>query len=368
MLAELATHEENAGFTSSENRHDTPIVTIALIGINIIVFAAMILAGANFFSPDPEMLLSWGASLRYLTYFGGWWRLLTSCFLHSGILHLGFNLYALAVIGAVVEWQLGPVRYAFTYLLAGIAGGVASIFWHATTVSVGASGAIFGLCGVLFALFTTNLFDESVRAPLLRNMAIVIGLNLFIGLTGPMDNAAHIGGLVAGVIMGYVYYPSLLKPEKIWLRYLSAFVSTAGILTLVVYAFSLVPEAEAKASRAVERVATLENVTLDYIRNAPSMPPSNARLILNAEILPQWRQVNAEVGEIDTSGMSTSWRRSFRLVQQLTGLYLEYFELTSQAYAAQSQAVLAGLIAARAPLEAEIRRVEERIKEQGFPR
>jgi rhomboid protease GluP len=126
-------------------------------------------------------------------------------------------MYALFFIGSNLEPILGKSRFISAYVLAGILASVASLVWHkeGSVVSAGASGAIFGMYGVFLALLTTNLIPKHQRNRLLQSIVVFVAYNIFYGLksnTG-IDNAAHIGGLVSGMLIGYGYYLSL-KPES----------------------------------------------------------------------------------------------------------------------------------------------------------
>jgi len=189
-------------------------VTPILIDLNILVFLLMIISGVNVFMPDADSLILWGANIRPFTTGGEWWRLLTNCFLHIGIVHLLMNMYALVYIGVLLEPHLGKARFATAYFLTGIAASICSLWWHELTISAGASGAIFGMYGVFLAMLTTNLIDKASRKPLLLSIGIFVFYNLAYGMKGGIDNAAHIGGLVSGLIIGYGYYPGLkVKPD-----------------------------------------------------------------------------------------------------------------------------------------------------------
>jgi len=199
----------------------TPIIVI----INILVFALMVINGVHLLMPSSENLLLWGANFRPVTIEGEWWRLFTSVFIHIGIFHLLLNMYALVYIGLLLEPYLGRARFLSAYLITGISGSVASIFWNDLTISAGASGAIFGMYGVFVALLTTNLIEKSARKSLLISIGVFVFYNLANGLKGGIDNAAHIGGLLSGLVIGYSFYPSLIKPNK------SLKPITIGILT-----------------------------------------------------------------------------------------------------------------------------------------
>jgi rhomboid protease GluP len=171
-------------------------VTLVIIGINLLVFLLMVFAGWGVISFDGHDLLAWGANFRPKTVDGQWWRLLTNFFMHGGLMHVLMNMYGLFFAGLLLEPILGRVKYASAYLICGIAASLASIWWHPATISIGASGAIFGLYGILTALATTNKVNVGERKGLLLICLPFIVINLLIGLTGGIDNAAHAGGLV----------------------------------------------------------------------------------------------------------------------------------------------------------------------------
>lgn len=218
-LSPQTTKEKIADFFSIFKPVEGYYITPILININILVFAIMVIFGVNFISPTTDDLIIWGANFRPITLEGEWWRLLTNCFLHIGIFHLLMNMYALMYIGLLLEPHLGKIRFLSAYLLAGLLASVTSLWWHDLTVSAGASGAIFGMYGVFLVLLTTDLIEENSRKALLTSIAIFVGYNLITGLKGGIDNAAHIGGLISGLIIGYAYTFDLEEEDNINLKY-----------------------------------------------------------------------------------------------------------------------------------------------------
>ena len=175
-----------------------PIVTYSLIFICILVFILMYVLGNG--STDNYTLLVFGANVDTLTKNGDYYRLFTSMFLHIGILHLLCNMYSLYIIGKEVENVFGKVKYLIIYLLSGIAGSILSLAFNHNTICAGASGAIFGLLGAL--LYFGYYYRTYLGATLTRSIIPVILLNLIIGFTSSgIDNAAHIGGLVGGILI-----------------------------------------------------------------------------------------------------------------------------------------------------------------------
>jgi rhomboid protease GluP len=189
-------------------------VTPIIANINILIYLVMTICGYGFMSFKGKDLLTWGANYRPLVLEGDWWRLLTSTFLHGGIMHILANMYGLVFVGLFLEPVLGRTRYFIVYILTGILASISSIWWYKATVSVGASGAIFGLYGVFLSLLLTNIFPREMKGGFLLSTSVFIGFNLIMGFTGGIDNAAHIGGLISGLIIGFLLYPFLNKQSR----------------------------------------------------------------------------------------------------------------------------------------------------------
>jgi len=181
------------------------VVTWILLGIIVIVFGLQTLTGG---STETEVLVRMGAKANPLIAAGEYWRLFTAMFLHIGVMHLAFNSYALIVIGTELERLIGWQRYLAIYILSGLLGNLAS-YAFSMNLAAGASGAIFGLIGALAAYFLmhrTKLGTWGQKR--LINIAILIAINLFLGFTQPgIDNMAHMGGLLAGLGLGWAMAP-----------------------------------------------------------------------------------------------------------------------------------------------------------------
>jgi rhomboid protease GluP len=182
-----------------------PVVTWVLLAVIIAVFGLQTLLGG---STNTETLIRLGAKVTPLIAAGEYWRLFMSIFLHIGLMHLFFNCYALVVVGTELEHLYGPGRFLSIYLLSGLFGSLTS-YAFSTSLSAGASGAIFGLIGALaayFALYRQRLGRWGQRR--LANILFLIVINLFLGFTQPgIDNLAHMGGLVCGLALGWALVP-----------------------------------------------------------------------------------------------------------------------------------------------------------------
>jgi rhomboid protease GluP len=187
----------------------SPVIAVwVLLGLNIFVYVvSMVLsfmAGQNdFLQPANTVLQMLGWKENGLIYQGQYWRLLTAMFLHGSLIHILFNAYALYAFGTEVERMYGTARFVTIYFVAGLVGSVASYIFSAYP-SVGASGAIFGLFGAHAAFFYLNrkILGDFAKMQL-QSMAGLLVINLLIGFSGSrIDNYAHIGGLIGGVIVG----------------------------------------------------------------------------------------------------------------------------------------------------------------------
>jgi rhomboid protease GluP len=188
-------------------------ITIALIAINVLVFAAMVARGVSFTQPTLQNIVDWGGDFAPYTLGNHqYWRLLTSTFVHFGIIHIAFNMYVLYQIGPFIEISFGRARYLLIYFLAGLGGSVVSVWVHPQAVGAGASGAIFGLYGAVFGflLIKRRTLDPAVTKSIARSAGIFVLYNIVYGtISRTTDLSAHFGGLLTGFIVGMI----LIRPN-----------------------------------------------------------------------------------------------------------------------------------------------------------
>ncbi|MBX0292932.1 rhomboid family intramembrane serine protease [Hymenobacter sp. HSC-4F20] len=185
-------------------------VTPFLLGLNVLVYLAMAAAGVSLWHPSGADLIRWGSNVTSLTPTQPW-RLLTSCFLHGGVAHLVTNMASLLFLGLLTERLVGGRRFLTGYLLSGLGGSLLSWWWHTQGLnSVGASGAIFGLYGLLLCTLVRRpaAFTRSERYTVLLFVLYLVAGSLATGLqTHTTDNAAHLGGLLVGATWGLLVRP-----------------------------------------------------------------------------------------------------------------------------------------------------------------
>lgn len=233
--------------------------TYVLLAINCLVFLAMVLKGVSPTLPTTAQLMDWGANNgSAVMLHHEWWRLLTAAFVHVGIIHLATNMWCLWNLGLLGEPLLGPIGMIAVYVLSGISGNLLSnavhpdIPGHPGVVGAGASGAVFGLCGVLIMLLKSPLLPVSpVEIKRLRqsviNFAILnfaIGAGTWFFQSGlQIDNMAHLGGFLCGLGLGVPLVPKIGAPKLLFLkRQRFAYYGMAGLLMLLgfgIYSFWL---------------------------------------------------------------------------------------------------------------------------------
>lgn len=193
-------------------------VTYGLLTANVAIWAVTVAMGADVLKPSSELLFQSGGNTAFAVQTGQWWRLLSATFLHAGIIHLGMNMLGLVVVGVTLERLFGHKLFLLIYLVSGLAGSALSMHYAAQkAVSVGASGAIFGIAGALLVA----VFKHRKTLPQMFSKQTLSGMGFFVvyslaqgfGRTGT-DNAAHIGGLLAGCLMAAILSSRLDKASS----------------------------------------------------------------------------------------------------------------------------------------------------------
>ena len=216
----------------------SPPVTTALVAINAAVFVAMVLTGVSVSEPTTAQLLKWGADFGPQSLGSQPWRLLTSNYVHIGIIHIAVNMWCLWNLGLLAELFFDRWTYVLAYTASGLAGSIASLWWHPMGVGAGASGAIFGLAGALIAaLYLGKLpISKPAMRSVLNSLLIFAAYNLFFGaVTARTDNSAHIGGLVVGLAIGAALAKKLTEPAEVRQRWRFGVFAVTALVLLVLF-------------------------------------------------------------------------------------------------------------------------------------
>ncbi len=183
----------------------------------MLVFAVMVLRGVSPILPSPQQAIAFGADYGPLTLNGQWWRLVASMFVHFGIVHIGLNMWCLWNLGRAAEQLMGRASYLLAYFVSGIFASIVSVYWHPMAAGAGASGAIFGMAGVLVSYVKLKKTPAhlTINSKMLGSLGTFIAYNLAFGALPGISNAAHIGGLVMGLAVGAALpASSASEPER----------------------------------------------------------------------------------------------------------------------------------------------------------
>ncbi len=250
---------------SAPERKSRPVWVVApathvLVGLNCGVFLLMLLHGASIWMPSIDQIMQWGADRPYnVLVYGEWWRIVTAMFVHVGILHLATNMWCLWNLGLLAEPLMGRFGLAAAYILTGAAGNLLSTFYNWVwplrdssgapffQAGAGASGAVFGIAGVLIVLLKSKRLPipplelkrlrKSVIYFAAINLVIGLSVNFGSGFTGvAIDNSAHIGGFLCGLLFAAPMVPRIGSPRQVfrWRLRLSA---SLVVLLLVLFGF-----------------------------------------------------------------------------------------------------------------------------------
>lgn len=304
------------------------VVTPTLLAINLGVFLVMAILGISIMGARPEEYLRFGANFAPLTTGGDWWRLVTCTFVHVGILHLAFNLWALWDAGRLTERLYGNSWFAALYLFAGVAGSSASMLWNQQVISVGASGAVFGVFGALLAYLAVR--RGSVPAEVINHLrlstSIFVVFSLFYGFAhGGIDNAAHLGGLAGGFVMGLVATRPLdprtrhagdARRAALGMLLAASTLPTAALLTpdaSLVYRQAVILQKEITVfSEAEGRMSAAFQLVVEQARSGKISDEAALRE-LRSNILPAWDETVARLARVELDAKAPA-RQDYELL------------------------------------------------------
>ncbi len=204
--------------------------TYLLVATNVAVFIAMLVSGVSFVNPTTDDLLHWGANnAEHVIFYGEWFRVVTAMFVHVGVLHLATNMWCLWNLGLLGEPLIGPVGVFAAYVLSGAAGNLLSVgvslYFRSDSVGAGASGAVFGIAGVLIVLLKSPRLPIPTKelSGLRRYVIYFAAINFVIGFGSlavrsvvRIDNMAHLGGFLGGILFALPMVPLLGSPRKLF--------------------------------------------------------------------------------------------------------------------------------------------------------
>jgi membrane associated rhomboid family serine protease len=326
-----------------ERREPRTPATWALAALLVLAHAWTILEPGDETAVLERLGANWGPSILA----GEWWRLLASTILHAGILHLLFNLWALVSLGRAAEVQHGSLLYVPLYASSGVLASMASVAWHPYSLSVGASGAIFGLMGALVVAFVRQrrrMTREGFRTGL-SSLVFVVLVNIAFGLVVPVvDNAAHVGGLVAGIALSW-----LLSSRRPWIGVVACVALPVLAHPLLLARIEAATEEKAAWERAEALSAALDDEdperALKLLDEGLAARPDDRRLReLRAILLEALGRLDAARADYDglweSSGESVwlSRRATLALAARRRDLAVADFELLARQQGREAEA------------------------------
>ncbi|MEN2402751.1 rhomboid family intramembrane serine protease [Flavobacterium sp. MC2016-06] len=307
-------------------------VTPILINLNIIIFLILFFSGVSFFNPKIQDLIDWGANSGPLTTNGEWWRLLSACFLHSGFFHLLINCIALAYVGLFLESYIKKSEFLILYILCGITANLGSLYWNKDIVSAGASGAIFGMYGILLMVIVFKVLKKKIKLTQAATILILIALNIAYGFREGVDSAAPIVGFAVGILSGFIL--SIFKQKRtIALILISTSASVAVVCLFINYKNSQVyiyqtMEYEKRMQEFVdmEKMA-LESYNTQYGNNVLETK-ENILYMLKDRGIYYWNENVTLISELDKLYLPQAVHKRNRDMLKYCKLRISVYELT----------------------------------------
>jgi rhomboid protease GluP len=278
------------------------VVTPAILALSTAIFLFMCF-GTGALS-DPATLISWGGSVGPRTTNGEWWRLVTSLFVHTGVLQLLANVIGFVSIGFMLERLVGPVAFAVTYIAAGMVAGVAELSAHQIAVNTGASGAIFGVYGLLVASTMCGFFRPSpATIPLAALKGLLPGAFVFLTvdlLTHGLHSEGRFAGLAAGFVAGMLLVAGVTYRKPAMQRVYVTVGATAGILILLVAPLRGLDDAKADVAAVIAiEDRTAHEYDAEIARSNDGRSTMRERIVLIDQIRPQLQALRARLESFD---------------------------------------------------------------------
>ena len=297
------------------------LVTPAIVAVNVFIFMWMAIENRTVLSFHGPTLIAWGANYGPLTLDGQWWRLLACTFVHGGLIHVGLNMWVLWDIGQFVERLAGNVGYLLLYVLSGLFGSLASVYWNPGVLSVGASGAVFGAFGGLmgFVLFRHESIPKHILGRLRVSGSSFLFYNLIFGLSIPgIDMAAHAGGLVAGFASGLILSQPLDRVTvrtRTWRNIVMVALGTASLAVAVALAPADLRALLVRFSAMDKQTLETYNHAVEEFQDGKSSKAEFARTI-QTQVLPPWRAVREEFDQVSAWRFAAARRESLTEIKR----------------------------------------------------
>lgn len=345
------------------------MITYVLMGLNVLVFLLMWIGGMNPIAPQVTQVFDWGGATTLSIVEGQWWRLFSYMFIHFGAVHLLANLYALFMVGRNLERLIGKGLFLMSYLVTGIFAGLVSFWGHKNSmvVSAGASGAIAGIFGLFFVLLLTPIIDERIRRNLLKQMGLILAMNVAYGLSngGGIDHYAHIGGLLSGALLGGLFvllHRAAFKWPQLR-RMLFRMMVAVPITTLLVAAPLIIyKNNDTSHLKFVKLAYTLDEYQRDFEEKWEGIdfqaPPEKVLPHLREAIFPEIKRTEALAEEFNQLELGETPKKLCDYFNQLIALRNERFLVMLKAYEEEEESHIAEFERLTKELEIVVKAIE----------
>jgi rhomboid protease GluP len=308
-------------------------MTFFLISVKLAIFALMAVRGVNVLHPSPVEITQWGGNVREYVAVGEWWRLITNLFVHIGIYQLITNLFGLYFIGLLVETILGKLKYLIAFFVTGALASLSSIYFAGEGVSAGSSGAVAGLYGVFIAFATTRYINKRFSWLLLSGMILAGLLFIYAAVNGQVDYATNLGGLAAGLLVGYLFYFFHFKRNLA--RAGGSRISVEVMLLAALLIFLYIKNGKNDSLRFEKSVMKLNQIELRAMTQMQRLQfaesDNDAARVLRDSALPEWRHFQLELAKTDKYRLDEKFNRKRKLLHDYAGLRLRQTELIYKA-------------------------------------
>ncbi len=315
-----------------------------LIAINVAVYVWMVIRGVDWWNPDADETIRWGVDFWPLTTTGEWYRLMTSAFVHFGIFHIALNMWALYAVGKFTERLFGNVFFLLIYLFSAVLSGLSSIWWNHEAAAAGASGAIFAIYGALMAylLFQRAAFPSGAVARLLRSTTGFVLLNVAFGFSvAGISNAAHLGGLASGFMLGAVMARPL-NPARRRRQTIPKLLAGAALGAAMTFAgVALIPKAMPQQRAEIDFQFALTDLAPDQSHADTAAKAlldqwsdgklSNGEFAnqIDQQVIPVWARITARLKEIPVAEDSTQRPVYLAVLAESEGRLREFTRITT---------------------------------------
>lgn len=313
------------------NRVDSEKVTFGIAGhettfflllLNIAWFVFMYLKGVDIQYPIPDDITKWGGETKELVAAGQWWRLISHLFVHVGIWSLLVNLFGLYFIGVMVESLLGRIKFLIAYMCCGILGTLASLYFSGEGVTAGASGAIAGMYGVFIAFATTNYINKKFNWIWAAGLLLFAAFNIFTKAPLQIDHDANLFGLLAGIILGYLFYFFHFKRNLARAGGTRITVEIIIIVVLLIHFYiKSVKNDSPEFEKAVMKLNQIELKAMTQMQRL-QMAESNeqASKMIKDSTLPQWKHFQKELDKTDKYTLDEKFKKKRKLLHDYAEL------------------------------------------------